>query len=95
MYTSIPYHDTLNKRDDVFHKVQRVLDNVQIRGKSLSSSCPQCGGDDRFFCGPKIDYNVWHCRQCGHSISTSALLGIAFVVEPRPAVKPWTDTSLN
>ena len=95
MYTSIPHGDQRNKRDDVFYKVQSVLDNVQIRGKGLTSSCPLCGGDDRFFSGPKFDYNVWHCRQCQHTTSTSALLGLAFVVEPRPAVKPWNAPTQN
>ena len=66
----------------------RQLPGLHREGQYLAASCPTCNdGTRRFFAGPKFNYAVWHCRQCGHSTTTAALLGQVWTVAPRPAVK--------
>ena len=66
----------------------RQLPGLHREGHYLAASCPTCNdGTRRFFAGPKFGYAVWHCRQCGHSTTTAALLGQVWTVAPRPAVK--------
>ena len=65
----------------------RQLPGLHPKGRELHAACPKCGGKDRFLTTPKYGYARWHCRQCGHSITTAALLGQAWTVAPRPAVK--------
>lgn len=66
----------------------RQLPGLHREGQYLAAGCPKCNdGKRRFFAGPKHGYEVWHCRQCGHSLTTAVLLGQVWTVAPRPAVK--------
>jgi len=70
----------------------RQLPGLHREGHYLAASCPKCNdGTRRFFAGPKFGYAVWHCRQCGHSVTTAVLLGQVWTVAPRPAVKPHAE----
>lgn len=71
------------------------LTNLHRSGTYLQAACPKCSGKDRFFTGPKVRYEVWHCRGCGHTERTVVLLGLSFSVAPQPAVKPWEDATIS
>jgi hypothetical protein len=81
--------------DSVFHLLQGKLENLHKEGQYLESACPQCGGNDRFFSGPKHNYQLWSCRNCGHSSKTATLAGLFMTVSPRPVVKPWQETDVD
>ena len=71
----------------------RQLPGLHREGQYLAAGCPKCNdGKRRFYAGPKFGYAVWHCRQCGHSLTTAVLLGQAWTVAPRPAVRATTTT---
>lgn len=82
------------------------LDNLHRSGRYLEAACPHCGGEDRFFSGPKYNYQIWSCRQCRRSYSTAQLLGRSSstvlyptrrqsrhsaTVDPYPTVRPWQE----
>ena len=67
------------------------LDNLHRDGAYLESACPHCGGEDRFFAGPKYDHRIWSCRQCGSSHTTAGLLGLSPTIDPFPVVRAWQD----
>ena len=73
--------------------LRRVLINLHREGSSLAAACPKCGGKDRFFTGPAVGFRVWHCRQCKHSVHTSALLGVTYAAPKRPTVQDWNDAA--
>lgn len=91
--------------DDLLARLPRKLPGLHKDGHDLKAPCPKCaaagsrdkhgnlGGADRLFAGQNAGYRVFHCRQCGHSIATDALLGMAWAVEPAPAVRPWQPTA--
>lgn len=69
----------------------RQLPGLHREGQYLAAGCPKCNdGKRRFYAGPKFGYAVWHCRQCGHSLTTAVLLGQAWTVAPRPAIRSTT-----
>lgn len=79
-------------KDDLLHNraLGRQLENLHREGQYLAAGCPKChDGKNRFFTGPKFSYAIWHCRQCGHTLTTAALLGQVWTIAPRPAVKAY------
>ena len=78
-------------REALLHRLAHKLPDLKRVGSDLVAPCPSCGGVDRFFSGRNVGYRVFHCRQCGHSVSTTTLLGLAFTPTANPAVKPWVE----
>lgn len=68
---------------------------VAKQGHYIVAPCPKCGGSDRFICGPKVNYAVFACRQCEHTLAVNAILGIAWQSDNMPAVKPWTAPTVD
>ncbi len=76
-------------RESVRTLLEGYLTNLHRDGAYLEAACPRCGGSDRFFTGPKFQYRVWHCRQCGYTTTTDLLAGRAPTCSGRPTVLSW------
>lgn len=70
--------------------LNKQIENLHREGHYLRGACPKCKlGRDRFYAGPKNNYTVFRCQQCGHYEFTNNLLGLGWTVTPAPAVKEY------
>lgn len=65
------------------------IGNLHRAGHYVRGACPKCGGEDRFYFGPKNNYKTGWCQQCHHYEFTSNLLGLGWTVAAAPAVKAF------
>jgi DNA primase len=70
--------------------LNKQIENLHREGHYLRGACPKCKqGQNRFYTGPKNNYTVFHCQQCGHYEFTTNLLGLGWGVTLAPAVKEY------
>jgi hypothetical protein len=91
-HTDTFMHSNADKAQALVDRLQGRLVNVHREGHYVAAACPKCeAGERRFFCGPAVNYRVFHCRQCGHTVTVAELLGLDWQPQSNPAVKPWSQ----